>query len=226
MTDKIKTEAELCKALEAHFCDYEVYKEVPTSSGRCDMYVKKGCLWIAVEAKMQFTPTLIYQAYRNIAHSNFSYVAIPHLKDTYHGQEICKMLGIGVLKYEHQYGSYDQTGPMRWKERVAPAFRRKIAPLRVLEEMKLAEAGVQHNGMSEYKITLSNIRQFLENKGGRYPIKELFEITYYHYSSSRSAHQCITKLCRTGAIKEFKIDGKDFVLTDPSKIKGNKLFKS
>lgn len=74
------TEAELCLQLESFFIEWEIYKEVPTfGGGRLDMYVKKGPLWVAVEAKMQFSTGLIFQAMRSRFHANYTYVAVGRL---------------------------------------------------------------------------------------------------------------------------------------------------
>lgn len=203
------SEAELCLKLEEYFSEWEIYKEVPNRGGRCDMYVKKGCLWVSIEVKKQFSCLLIQQALTNMPNSHYSYVAVPDLKGSYPAIQICKRLGIGVLVYRTEHVSEPH-----WCEVEKPFFKRKIVPMRVLPVMKLAAAGVQHNTMSEFKVSLSYIEMHIKRNGGRMPIKEVFENNKYHYSSSKSAAQCITKLCRKGAIKEFYLDGKDLVLTN------------
>ncbi len=209
MEDKKMSEADLCLKLEEFYADCEVYKEVPAAGGRCDMYVKRGCLWIAVEAKLQFSTKLIHQALTNMPYANYSYVAVPRLKGGYSAQKICKALGIGVLEYDTN--PYSMSKYM-FREIEEPVFRRKICPFRVLPEMKLATAGVQHNTHSEFKVTLSFIKNRIERDGGKSLIKTFFDTDAYHYSHSKSARACITKLCREGAIKEFSIEGKYFVI--------------
>lgn len=206
------TEADLCLKLEDFYADCDIYKEVPAAGGRCDMYIKRGCLWIAIEAKLQFSTKLIHQALTNMPYANYSYVAVPELKGSYSAQKICKSLGIGVLEYTT---SLYASNRYKFKEIEQPVFRRKIIPFRVLPEMKLAIAGVQHNTHSEFKVTLAFIKNRIEREGGKALIKTFFDNDSYHYSHSKSAKACITKLCRDGAIKEFKIDGKYFVITEP-----------
>lgn len=201
------TEAELCLKLEEFFSDGDVYKEVPTSGGRCDMYVRRGALWISVEAKIQFNTDLIYQALRNFQHSHYAYVAVPDFTKS-SAVDICKRLGIGVLEYVYKK-RYMAEG---WRIRAEASYRRKIEPLRVLDRMKNAIAGVQHNSESDFKVTLSFIQHLIQRCGGRMLIKAVFEKDSYHYSSTTSAKQCITRLCRQGKIKEFDINGKYFVL--------------
>jgi hypothetical protein len=208
------TEAELCLRLEEFYSEWEVYKEVPCG-GRLDMYVKKGVLWCAVEVKMQLSTTLIMQAYRHKKHSHYSYIAIPRLKGRYDGVEICKMLGIGVLEYSD--GKVTTEG---WSEIAAPSFQRRIKPYRVLDRMKKAVAGVQHNTESEFKVSLQHMIWRIQRAGGRIAIKDFFEKDHYHYSSHRSAKQCITRICGEGGIKEFRIEGNDFVLNSEQNVQG------
>lgn len=202
------SEAELCLKLESFFSDCEVYKEVPTNSGRCDIYLKRGPVWIAVEAKMQFSTTLIYQAMRNMPYAHYSYVAVPHLSQR-SGIEICEKLGIGVLEYRYKNNHIEG-----WYHISEPSYRRNITPLRVLDRMKNAVAGVQHNSESDFKVSLSIIKLWIKRAGGRLAISTVFDNNKYHYSSTRSAAQCITRLCKQGKIKEFSIEGKEFVLND------------
>lgn len=201
------SESDLCLKLEEYFREWEIYKEVPCG-GRLDIYVKKGVLWVSVEVKKQLSCSLIMQAFRHKPHANYSYIAIPELRNSIDGEEICKKLGIGVLEWETK-----NCGEPHWNERVHPAFQRKIIPYRVLDRMKKAIAGVQHNTESEFKITVHAICRTLERHNGRYPIKRLFADSHYHYAHSKSATQTITKYCELGKIKEFVIDGSDLILT-------------
>lgn len=209
-TDTNDSEAELCLKLEQYYSDWEVYKEVPTwGGGRCDMYVKKECLWISIEVKKQFSTTLIYQALRNVPYANYSYVAVPDLKNDSAARAICAELGIGVLVLRKH-----STGFEEWQELVKPVFRRRITPFRVLDRMKDAVAGIQHNSESEFKITINVIILWIKRNGGRLSVKKCFETNKYHYSHSRSASQAITRLCKLGKIKEFRFENGDFVLNE------------
>lgn len=203
------SEADLCIKLEEYYTDWEIYKEVPASGGRLDMYVKKGALWIAIEVKKQLSCSLIMQALRHRGRANYTYIAIPNLKGSQPGIEICKMLGIGVIEY--------RTAPHveGWSERSHPIISRKIKPYRVEERMKNAAAGVQHNTESEFKITLAVMCRQLERHGGKIKLKEMFSKDHYHYSSSKSALQAIKKYCELGSIKEFRIEDGFFVLNQP-----------
>lgn len=167
------------------------------------MYVKQGPLWIAVEVKKQGSFDLLHQALRHLKHAHYTYVAIPSNKASFIG--ICEKLGVGVMV---KGSGYDMR---EWKYVAEAKYNRRITPYRVLDRMKLAVAGVQHNTESEFKVTISMISNLLARNGGKVLIKELFEKNRFHYSNARSARQCIVSLCRSGAIKEFEIDGKYFI---------------
>lgn len=203
------TEAELCLKLEDYHQGYEIYKEVPTSGGRLDMYVKKGPLWVAIEVKKTFSTRLIYQAMRNQPHAHYSFIAFPATNNDDGSQRaICKALGIGVLIWENRPGMVHG-----WGVKLHPVYRRNITPLRVLPKMKNAVAGVQHNTMSDYKITVSLIALFLHRHGGRALVADIFKDNKYHYCSTVSAKQCILKIAGLGNIPEFSIEGKELVLS-------------
>lgn len=203
------TEAELCLLVEQYFAGAEIYKEVPSAGGRCDIYMKQGPFWTAVEVKKQFSSTLIYQAMRNMPRAHYSWVAVPELKGSASAIAICRALGIGVMEYSVR------RGVPQWSIIHQAAYRRTIKPLRVLDVMKQHIAGVQHTDISPFKITVELIAQYIARQGGSVPVKGFFDKNRYHYSSPQSARQCIVNLCKVGAIKQFHIQDGNFVLSTP-----------
>lgn len=205
------TEAELALHFIEYFSDYEIYKEVPCSTGRIDIYCIKSPIRIAVEVKKQFSTKLIMQAVQNKRYANYSFVAIPDLKDIHPAAEICKLLGIGVLMWRPIY-SLTKNSPCKVSLMVRPAYQRVIYKLKVLESMKNATAGAQHNDMSEFKVTIADMEMTIRRKGGQMPISELFKEPY-HYQSPKHAKQAIMRLVREGVLPQFLINGKEIVLT-------------
>lgn len=189
------TEIELCQKVVDHYSDYEVYKEV-NLHGRCDIVVNKGGLIVAIEAKLQFSTTLIYQAIRHFPYSHYTYVAVPKQKNDstahYSGRIISEKLGIGVLRVSEN-GTIGS--PI---EKLLPAqYRRNIHRIDLPEKQKYAIAGAQNNNMSEFKCTMREIERFLKEKGGIASTKELFQ-DKFHWSSPQSAKAMFFKLFKKG----------------------------
>jgi hypothetical protein len=206
MYKKFESEIQLCETVVNHFSDGEVYKEVPTANGRCDIVVVHGSIYTLIEAKLQFNTTVIYQAYQNFRYSNYSYIAIPKTINNrayYAGVNICKQLGIGILLCE----------PGRVDFSHKPSFRRKVLSPKLLDTMKLATAGAQHNDMSEFKVTLITIERILKNNGGALSIDNMFNLNSFHYSSPMHAKRQICRLISTGVIKSIVIENKKLILT-------------
>jgi hypothetical protein len=199
------TEAELALHFIDYFSDYEIYKEVPCSTGRIDIYAIHSPIRIAIEVKKQFSTKLIMQAVQNKRYANYSFVAIPDLKGTYEGRQICRLLGIGVLMYKPVY-SNSKDSPYEVKIIERPAYQRAIFKLKVLESMKDATAGAQHNDMSEFKVTVADMEMTIGRRGDSMPISELFKEPY-HYQSPKHAKQAIVRLIKKGVLPQFKIDG-------------------
>lgn len=102
---EIKTEQELAAKFIEYFDGWDIYPEVPVPySGRiCDIVMKMGAMIVAVEVKMTFNITVLYQAMHNQKFAHFSYIAIPApKKDHVEGILLCQYFGIGLLYYNKQ----------------------------------------------------------------------------------------------------------------------------
>jgi hypothetical protein len=202
------TEIELAQKFIDWFSDYEIYKEVPTPNGRADFYVIKGPMYLCVEVKKQFSFEVVSQAVNNFGYCHYSYIAVPKGKNQGSKINICEKLGIGVLTFDEE----NPYSTQRIYEHVRPAYRRNIYKPPLLPEMKLSIAGAQHNNMSEFKVTIRTIENILNRRGGVMDLNELFEKDSFHYSHSKSARQCIVRLVKIGALKQFYIENKQLKL--------------
>lgn len=200
------TEADLALKFIEFFEDYDIYKEVPTHYGRCDFFAISHSIYISVEVKKQFSTQVIYQAYRNFTQSHYAYVAVPKPVDGYPALQLCKLLGIGVLFYQNKYSNDGADGKKIVKIVEQAAYRRKISKPQLLETMKHAVAGAQHNSQSNFKVTINLIEMWCQRKGGSMLLKELFEKDAYHYESPKHAKQAIVRYVRHGILKQFKIE--------------------
>lgn len=200
------TEIELCEHIIRYHEGYEVFKEVHLA-GRCDIVVKKGPLIIAIEAKLQFSTNLIYQALRHFPYCNYAYVAVldKGKADHYAGQQLCEKLGIGVMTVKVR-----PSGCTYVEERDYAAYRRRIVNPVLFEYQKLSIAGAQHNNMSQFKQSIRGLERVLAH--GPVSMKDLFGKNWFHWSNSRSAQQCICKYIRQGVLPQFDYsDGKIFL---------------
>lgn len=207
------TEIELCEHIIRYHEGYEVFKEVYLN-GRCDIVVRKGPIIVAIEAKLQFSTNLIYQALRHFPYCNYAYVAVVDKgkADHYAGQRLCEKLGIGVLtvKVRPSGGTYVE-------ERDFAAYRRRIVDPVLFEYQKLSIAGAQHNNMSQFKQSIRGLERILDK--GPVSMKDLFGKNLFHWSNSRSAQQCICKYIRQGVLPQFGYeDGKLFLKENINKL--------
>lgn len=137
-------------------------------------------------------------------------MAIPKEKYNYEAASICKLLGIGIMTYGSVYHRGGE--PYEVKVHTPAAYQRVIFPLKVLDKMKMATAGSQHNDMSEFKVTIADMEMTISRKGGVMPIAELFREPY-HYQSPKHAKRAIFNLIKKGVLPQFKIKGTDIVFT-------------
>lgn len=212
-------ETELAQHFVDYYQDYEVYKEVPMSGGRCDIVVRAGPVIIAIEVKLSLNTTVIAQAMRHIGYAHYVNIAIPK-RSRPDGYIICKELGIGILEYDPKGKSsffqrrysrgtlLNQDSAKCYVHSLLEArYYRPILLPRLNDQMKLAVAGAQHNSMSEYKVTVLEIAGRLHNYGGKASLKEFFSKEgSFHYSTVQSARQCIKTYAEAGMIPEFRCE--------------------
>lgn len=204
-------EVELASKFVDYLSDYDVYKEVPCSTGRMDIYAIRSPVRIAVEVKCVFSTKVIMQAVQNKRYANYSYVAIPKEKVNYEATQICKLLGIGVMTYGSVYHGGGE--PYEVAIQMPAAYQRVIFKVKTLEKMKYATAGSKHNDMSEFKVTCEDMEMTIRRRGGKMLIEDLFREPY-HYQSPKHAKRAIFRLIKNGVLNQFKIEGIYIYLTD------------
>lgn len=211
-------ETELAEKFIEYFSDnYEIYKEVP-ACGIIDFVAKSDNTTIAVEVKLSLNFDVIEQANRNKGYCDYSYIAVPCPKSTHFGYQICKMLGIGVIVFDEWGNIHEKVNPI--KNRHNRYFKLKLEPY-----MMRSVAGSKNDRMTEFKVTIENIVQYIK----RHPdctLKECLENTKYHWSNFSGAKSCIYQWIKNGVITEFRLENGILKLNDFNKIEKNDVFSS
>jgi hypothetical protein len=191
-------ETELAQKFIDYFSDFEIYKEVLSNAGCCDIVVKDHHIITAIEVKTCFNFKVVEQAISNKRCYHYSYVATPTNPNRIQ-EMICDKFGIGILVYDKE---------CYWEpvyEKLRAVFNRKIKQPKLEEYMKRSVAGSQHERITKFSNTVDEIKNFLKRSG---PIKlsELFTKTMkYHWSSHHSARNCFTEYVRRKIIKGIEI---------------------
>lgn len=233
LANKIKSEKDLAAKFIDHFEGFDIYPEVcvPNSGRICDIVLKAGKMIFAIEVKMAFNITVIYQALNNKSFAHLSYVAVPRPSKAsgYRNIEaelLCKHLGIGILYYDHggsfsvncMYNTKSRFQDSNWhthvNEQVAPVYQRPAKVVKLHQWQKRSVAGSQSERLTDWKITIEEITQLINQKGGRVIASEFFKKNYYHYSSSQAARSSLAVYCRKGIIKAFRFE-QGYITTKP-----------
>lgn len=197
-------ETELAEKFIEYFGDAEIYKEVP-GSGIIDFIVVMKPIIISVEVKLSLNFDVIWQAYKNIAYANYSYIAVPYTHKKSFAYKVCRDYGIGVLTYNKNSLSENI------HESVKPRLNRSIYKLKLKPYMMRSVAGSQNERMTPFKNTIENMVTYIR----RHPdcsLSDCLNNIEYHWGSFSGAKSCVYAWIRDGVIKEFRIEnGKLFL---------------
>ncbi len=167
---------------------FTVYPEVECrpAGGRADIVVTNGAVVGVVEMKQSLTLDLIDQALRWRGYANYIWIAIPYKKNT--TKKFVNMVlhdyGIGVLTVS-KHGNV-------WTDKLPRFARKKLPHLKeALTEHHLASGvkGGHHGGgyVTPYRITINNVRRFLQKKGTWCDMKTILDYCETHYAQPRSS---------------------------------------
>lgn len=199
-------ESDLALKFIAYFSDgYDVYKEVPCG-GIIDFVAVCGKVRTSVEVKTSFSFKVIEQALANTHHCHYSYVAVPIESRYKHDFQIklCEMLGVGVL-------AINKRGDV--KEVAKAKLHRTVKNyIKLHDWMKESVAGSQSDRMTAFKNTVREITNQLRHQDGQH-IDAVLSKVKHHWATLTSAKSCIYQWCRSGVIKEFRLEkGKLYII--------------
>jgi hypothetical protein len=196
---------------------WTVHKEVMIiSSGRTiDIIAEKnGVIW-AVECKNTFTESVLDQCYLHRKYVHYVSAAVPgydhttyrrsmsQAKTSFVKEHFLKCFGIGLIRVNREYGRK----AVIVKETLKPEYQRlfKKAPgakafIKNIEKVKSkfhelhkdADAGAAGGQVTDYKISMYNLRIYLAGKGEVDPLAAAKEVEH-HYKAPQNFKQAILR---------------------------------
>lgn len=183
---------------------FDVFQEVETVNGYCDIVATKNEELFTIETKMQFSFDVLEQAKHNKKIANYTYIAVPFPKkgSLKFKCEIATLLGIGVIVVYP-----DKSCELITESQRINKIKRKP---KLKDWQKDNEAGGKER-MTSFKRLIIDINDYLIlNESASF--KELYENIDVHYSNYNSFRGSITKYIKEGFLKEFEIkDGKLYI---------------
>jgi len=201
LTPKLSEEDIALRFIE-HFCDFDVYPEVPTSNGICDIVVKDQHIISSIEVKKNFNFEVLEQAIRNKTIAHYSFIAVPSFKKMSFKKQLCKDYGVGLYVLEGNYISL----------LVEAQFNRTASTPKLEEWMKRSTPGTKNDRYTPFKIMIEGIETRLKRKGGKAKFEDVFDIKFSTYSTLQSAKNTLYSHCRNGVVTSFSFDKEYLVL--------------
>lgn len=207
-------EKDLFPFLKKHFKEqgFKVYSEVACFYRGVDFVAVKGDEHIAVEMKMSFNKSVIYQASGNITSFGNSYVAYPVKKATmFHNDEaywklresvrnryeFCRQRGIGIMQIILPHGIIFTALEAVYQKPY------RIFDFSQYKERATDEAGLPcQKGVSEGYYELKAIKAYVR-KHPEAKWKEIYDNVQNHYSSPQSLAGSMSQW-RGFSLNEFK----------------------
>jgi hypothetical protein len=190
---------------------WEVYQEVETPNGRCDIVAVRGPIRWAIEVKTSLNLAVMDQAFRNAAWFHHSSIAVPAPANNQFASprnwqlahDIGKLLGFGVLRIVCFKGG---EAP-RVIQDTLPVLNRRPGTIHLHEEQKnWCAAGSNHGGhFTRFQSTAQRLTSFVKRTPGM-SLKEAVKSIDHHYASVPSATGALSKLIRQGVIEGVRLD--------------------
>ena len=205
------SEADIAQLFMDFYSDQDVYPEVPTANGICDIVIKDLEIVTTIEVKKSFTFKVLDQAIRNKDIANYSFIGVPAFKDMQFRRKLCSDYGIGLITVDrdkHLNGNFNQI--VCWEQAAFnpdPKF-----PPKLEEWMKRSIPGTKLERMTAFKLMIEDLEIALRRAGGRADFEKIINLKRSNYSSVQSARQTLKNHIRSGVVKSFTFDGTDLVL--------------
>jgi hypothetical protein len=220
MKNKFDSEADMLAKLIADLeaAGFEIYKEVAMSGGAIDVVAVKQMphfkLYWGIEGKMSVSEAVCLQAESRKFYLHGVSIATPN-EPNIMAREWLKNRGIGILQMypntiEHDKGMYGEASWRYWKleeerhgrsdkpmgehtvELLTPRFKKAKKKLYLHELQKTAIAGGCGGQVTQYKMTINDIYNYLAANGPK-NMNEILAAIKHHYSSNSSAKAQLRK---------------------------------
>lgn len=189
---------------------YDVYQEVELRAGgiRADIVAKRGPELTIVETKTSASIALLYQAMerRRVAHRIYIAVPVP----AHAMAEVCKELGIGVLRVRINPDHEQSWNPDRCDEEVA-SRRWNTRPVKLAARLRpehktMARAGAPTGGhFSRWRDTCLQLSRVVAAQPGITLKSALAQVTH-HYTSGRVAMSTMGTHIREGRVPGVRFE--------------------
>ena len=181
MGHRFKSETELANVVREYLTQqgWDVYDEIDTGWGTCDLVGRRGNLIHCVECKLTAGLAVLEQAHRNRDVAHYTSVAVPTAGSFF--RHVALHLGVGLIRVNGSFCFED----------IAPPFNRRINTKRVMAnlvpEAKAHFAGTNRGGAStQFKRLAANVEKFVAANPGS-TLKEIIEGVEGMYWSKSSA---------------------------------------
>lgn len=206
------SESDIAQVVIDHFNDvFEVYPEVPTSNGICDIIVKDKNIITAIEVKKSFSFDVLEQAIRNKTIAHYSLIAVPRFNNMGFKKQLCRDYGIGLILVDIDVFNNNSIAGIL-TEQVA-LLNRHIHKPKLEEWMKRSVSGSKNDRMTAFKIMIEDLEHKLKRAGGAAEFEDIFDTSVSTYSSIHSAKNTLRSHVRNGVVKSFKFEGSKIILT-------------
>lgn len=194
--------------LEAH--GYDVYQEVELGNGgvRADIVARRGAELTIVETKTTASLALLYQAMERRRSAHRIYIAVP--VPAHAMIDVCKELGVGVLRVRINHEHEQRWNPDRCEEEVA-SRRWNARPLKLASRLRpehktMALAGSPTGGhFSRWRDTCQQITRVVEQHPG-ITLRAAVAAVTHHYSSGRVAVSTMGTHVRAGRVPGVRFE--------------------
>lgn len=189
---------------------YDVYQEVELRNGgpRADLMAKRGAELTIVETKTSASLALLYQAMERRRAAHRIYIAVP--VPAHAMAEVCKELGIGVLRVRINPEHEQRWNPTRVDEEV-PSRRWNTRPVKLAARLRpehktCARAGAPTGGhFSRWRDTCLQLSRVVAQHPGITLKNALAQVTH-HYSSGRVAMSTMGQHIRAGRVPGVRFE--------------------
>lgn len=183
------TEKELAKQFISYFQGKDIYQEVPTINGVCDIMILDNNIVTSVEVKNTLNFDVIEQAYNNKKCSHYAYIAVlVNKKRRVFQLKICSMLGIGVIYYNVR-SRRDNVSIA-----VEAVYNPKIHPPKLKDWQKKNEAGSKSERITSFSNFVSEVEILVKDHIDGLTFKEIYEKLDKHYSNVASFKSSFKKM--------------------------------
>jgi hypothetical protein len=189
---------------------WDVFQEVESPAGLCDLVAVRGSLVWSVETKLAFGTAVVEQAHGRLRFAHLVSVATPRRRGSPVLEDYCRWQGIGWLQVDDPVALDRRPPEACVSEVIAPGLHRRIegalrAALRP-EHKVMARAGTNRGGyFTRFKDTCSKVTAYVRAHPGT-TFKGLLDGIETHYAHKGSARAHLAHWVEAGKVEGVRIE--------------------